>query len=134
MDKNPVYQIKNFNQSIWYDNIQRALLTEGKLTKMINEDGVCGVTSNPTIFEKAIAGSNDYDTEIKKLVSEGKSAGEIYDFLTIKDVSLAADLLYKTYEATKGKDGYVSIEVSPKYAYDTNKTIDEALRLKKRNK
>jgi transaldolase len=131
MDKNPVYQIKNFGQSIWYDNIQRSFITAGKLANMVSEDGVCGVTSNPTIFEKAIGGSSDYDAEIKKLVAGGKTADEIYDSLTIKDVSLAADVLSETYRASEGKDGYVSIEVSPKYAYDTGKTIDEAVRLAK---
>ena len=129
MGKNRVYQIKNFGQSIWYDNIERSILTSGKLEKMIEEDGVCGVTSNPTIFEKAITQSNEYDSEIEELVAKGKTAEEVYSSLTIKDVTLAADILYKVYKETEGKDGYVSIEVSPKIAYDIEETIGEAQKL-----
>lgn len=131
MGKNRVSQIKDFGQSIWYDNIQRSLITSGKLAGLVKEDCVCGVTSNPTIFEKAINGSKDYDEDIQKLISQGKSAEEIYDFLTIKDVSLAADVMSGTYRETKGRDGFVSLEVSPKYAFDVSKTVDEALRLVK---
>jgi len=129
LGKNRVYQIKNFGQSIWYDNIERSILTSGKLEKMIEEDGVCGVTSNPTIFEKAITQSNEYDSEIEELVAKGKTAEEVYSSLTIKDVTLAADILYKVYKETEGKDGYVSIEVSPKIAYDIEETIGEAQKL-----
>jgi len=129
MGKNSVYQIKNFGQSIWYDNIERSILTSGKLEKMVEEDGISGVTSNPTIFEKAITQSNEYDPEIKEMAGENKTAEEVYESLTIKDVTLAADILYKIYKETERKDGYVSIEVSPKYAYDIDQTICEAQRL-----
>jgi len=129
MGKNPVYQIKNFGQSIWYDNIERSILTSGKLEKMVEEDGVCGVTSNPTIFEKAITQSKEYDSEIEELTWKNKTPEEVYESLTIKDVTLAADILYKIYKETERKDGYVSIEVPPKYAYDIEKTIDEAQKL-----
>ncbi len=129
MEKNPVYQIKNFGQSIWYDNIERSILTSGKLEKMVEEDGICGVTSNPTIFEKAITWSKEYDSEIEELVQKNKTAEEVYESLTIKDVTLAADILHKTYKETERKDGYVSIEVPPKYAYDFDRTVDEAQKL-----
>ncbi len=129
MGKNPVYQIKNFGQSIWYDNIERSILTSGKLEKMVEEDGVCGVTSNPTIFEKAITQSKEYDSEIEELTRKNKTAEEVYESLTIKDVTLAADILYKIYKETERKDGYVSIEVPPKYAYDIEQTINEAQKL-----
>ncbi len=129
MEKNPVYQIKNFGQSIWYDNIERSILTSGKLEKMAVKDGISGVTSNPTIFEKAITQSNEYDSEIEEMARKGKTVEEVYSTLTIKDVTLAADILYRVYKETEGKDGYVSIEVSPKIAYDIEETIGEAQKL-----
>jgi len=129
MGKSRVYQIKNFGQSVWYDNIERSILTSGKLEKMVEEDGICGVTSNPTIFEKAITQSRDYDAEIEELARKRKTAEEVYNNLTIKDVTLAADILYRKYKETEGKDGYVSIEVPPKYAYDIEETIGEAQKL-----
>jgi len=129
MGKTRVYQIKNFGQSIWYDNIERSILTSGKLGKMVKQDGICGVTSNPTIFEKAITRSSDYDSEIKELARRGKTVEEVYSSLTIRDVTLATDILHKIYKETEGKDGYVSIEVPPKYAYDIEETISEAQKL-----
>jgi transaldolase len=129
MGKNPVYQIRDFGQSIWYDNIERSILTSGKLERMIEQDGISGVTSNPTIFEKAITESSEYDVEIEQLARKKKTAEEVYNSLTIKDVTLAADILYGIYKETKGKDGYVSIEVPPKYAYDIDQTINEAQKL-----
>jgi len=129
MGNNPVYQIRNFGQSIWYDNIERSILTSGKLEKMVEEDGISGVTSNPTIFEKAIIQSSDYDAEIEELARKKKTAEEVYNSLTIKDVTLAADILWRIYKETERKDGYVSIEVPPKYAYDIDQTINEAQKL-----
>ncbi|MCJ7646526.1 transaldolase, partial [bacterium] len=129
MGKSRIYQIKNFGQSVWYDNIERSILTSGKLEKMVEEDGICGVTSNPTIFEKAITQSKDYDAEIEELARKRKTAEEVYNNLTIKDVTLAADILYRIYKETEGKDWYVSIEVPPKYAYDIEETIGEAQKL-----
>ena len=129
MGKSRIYQIRNFGQSVWYDNIERSILTSGKLEKMVEEDGICGVTSNPTIFEKAITQSKDYDAEIEELARKRKTAEEVYNNLTIKDVTLAADILYRIYKETEGKDGYVSIEVPPKYAYDIEETIGEAQKL-----
>jgi transaldolase len=129
MGKSRIYQIRNFGQSVWYDNIERSILTSGRLEKMVEEDGICGVTSNPTIFEKAITQSRDYDAEIEELARKRKTAEEVYNNLTIKDVTLAADILYRIYKETEGKDGYVSIEVPPKYAYDIEETIGEAQKL-----
>jgi len=129
MGKSRIYQIRNFGQSVWYDNIERSILTSGRLEKMVEEDGICGVTSNPTIFEKAITQSKDYDAEIEELARKRKTAEEVYNNLTIKDVTLAADILYRIYKETEGKDGYVSIEVPPKYAYDIEETIGEAQKL-----
>jgi transaldolase/glucose-6-phosphate isomerase len=123
-----IKELAELGQSIWFDYIRRSLITNSDLQAMIDE-GLLGVTANPSIFEKAIAGSADYDEEIKTLVDEGKSVEEIYDVLSIKDVGLAADLFKPVYEATDGKDGYVSLEVSPEIAHDTSKTIEEAKRL-----
>jgi len=119
-------------QSIWYDNIRRAMLTSGDLAKKIEEDDLRGVTSNPTIFEKAITGSNDYDEQLRALVQQGKSVSEIYEDLVVDDIASAADILKPVYDKTDGIDGYISLEVSPRLAYDTQGTIEEADRLFKR--
>ena len=121
-------ELENMGQSIWLDYIQRSMITSGKLKKLI-DIGLRGVTSNPAIFEKAIAGSNDYDEDLKQLLKTDQSIVEIYEALAIKDISLAADQLRGVYDSTGGKDGYVSLEVSPELAYDTEKTIAEAKRL-----
>jgi len=112
-------------QSPWYDNIDRRLLKSGELKRLF-ETGLVGVTSNPTIFEKAVSGSDEYDGEIKRLSGEGKSALEIYDMLTIADIERAADLLKNTYEESAHTDGYVSIEVLPEYAHDAETTVKSA--------
>ena len=126
---NRLVEIMKLGQSIWYDNIRRAMLTTGDLRKKIEEDDLRGVTSNPTIFEKAITGSTDYDEQLGKLVQAGKSVSEIYEDLVVDDISNAADTLKPVYDKTDGLDGYISLEVSPKLAYDTQGTIDEASRL-----
>ncbi|MFQ3535803.1 MAG: transaldolase family protein, partial [Aggregatilineales bacterium] len=115
-------------QSIWYDNIRRSLL-EGSGLRRLVEQGVLGVTSNPTIFERAIVGSVDYDTALQSLVQAGKSVEEIYEALAIEDIRAAADILQPVYEQTNGVDGYISLEVSPKLAHDTEGTVAEARRL-----
>ena len=125
---NNLQQLAQHGQSIWYDNIQRKMLTGGGLQAMIDQ-GLLGMTSNPTIFEKAIGGSSDYDAALQKLVAQGATAEQIYDALTIEDVGLAADLFRPVFERTKGKDGYVSIEVSPRLAHDTAGTLADARRL-----
>ena len=122
------HQIAEAGQSLWLDYMRRRFVEDGGLSKMI-EAGVRGVTSNPTIFEKAIAGSSDYDEQLKELVSRGSSTEEIYEALVAEDIRKAADLLRSTYEATDGVDGYVSLEVSPELAHKTDATIAEARRL-----
>lgn len=117
-----------FGQSPWYDNIERGMLLTGKFKDLI-QDGIRGVTSNPTIFEKAINGSKYYDEDIARLAKEGKDAQAIYDDLTTWDIAKAADLLLDLYKLSKGADGYVSIEVSPHLAHDTAGTVAEAKRL-----
>jgi transaldolase/glucose-6-phosphate isomerase len=125
---NNLQQLAQHGQSIWYDNIQRKMLTGGGLQAMIDQ-GLLGMTSNPTIFEKAIGGSSDYDAAMQKLVAQGATVEQIYDALTIEDVGLAADLFRPVFERTHGKDGYVSIEVSPRLAHDTAGTLADARRL-----
>lgn len=126
---NPLQRLGEFGQSPWLDFIRRGFIEDGSLGRLIEEDGIMGVTSNPAIFEAAIAGSSDYDEAILVLTGEGLSAEEIYDRLSIEDVGAAADLFLPGYEATKGKDGYVSLEVSPHLARDTEGTIEDARRL-----
>ncbi|HEV2799143.1 MAG TPA: bifunctional transaldolase/phosoglucose isomerase [Pyrinomonadaceae bacterium] len=129
---NPLVEIMKLGQSIWYDNIRRAMLISGDLTKKIEEDDLRGVTSNPTIFEKAITGSNDYDEQLRQLVQAGKGVSEIYEDLVVDDIGRAADILKPVYDKTDGIDGYISLEVNPGLAYKTQETIDEADRLFKR--
>jgi transaldolase/glucose-6-phosphate isomerase len=126
---NRLVEIMKLGQSIWYDNIRRAMLTSGDLAKKIEEDDLRGVTSNPTIFEKAITGSTDYDEQLRQLVQAGKSVGEIYEDLVTQDIGAAADILRPVYDRTDGVDGYISLEVNPALAYKTRETIDEATRL-----
>ncbi len=128
MTTNRVKELARLSQSVWYDNISRQLLTSGGLRNLIDE-GLLGMTSNPTIFEKAIAGSSDYDDAIRQRIDGGAGVGEIYDALTIEDVGMAADEFRRVYDRTDGRDGYVSIEVAPTLAYDTRRTIAEARRL-----
>ena len=129
MKNNPLLDLQTLGQSIWMDYINREMITSGKLKRLIEEDGVSGVTSNPSIFEKAIAESSDYDEAILALTLEGKTTDEIYQLLTVEDIQMVADLLRPTYDQTNGQDGFVSLEVSPKLAYDTAGTIEEARRL-----
>jgi transaldolase len=129
MNKNPLIILESFGQSIWLDYLQRNALENGEFKRWIEEDGSSGITSNPSIFEKAIAGSHDYDTSIRALALEGKTVEGIYQALTIEDIQHAADLFRPTYDRLKGADGFVSLEVSPKLAYDTAGTIAEARQL-----
>jgi len=130
MSSNPLTQLSPLGQSVWLDLIRRNMLTKGgEMQKLIENDGVRGVTSNPAIFEKAINGSPDYDEEIRSLGKQGKDAVGIYETLAIADVGAAADFFRALYDSTKGADGYVSIEVSPKLAHDTEGTLVEARRL-----
>jgi transaldolase/glucose-6-phosphate isomerase len=129
MNNNPLLNLQSFGQSVWLDFIRRGIITSGELGQLIDEDGLRGVTSNPAIFEKAISGSHDYDSTIRTLALEGKSTEELYQSLTIEDIRMATGLFRPVYEKTDGKDGFVSLEVSPHLAYDTGATIEEAQRL-----
>jgi transaldolase len=129
MQENPLLKLETFGQSIWIDFIRRSTLTSGELRQFIEKDGVLGVTSNPSIFEKAIAGSHDYDSAIRTLALEDKNVEEIYQALTVEDIQRAADLFRPVYDRLEGADGFVSLEVSPRLAYDTPGTISEARRL-----
>ena len=133
---NPLRRLQDFGQSVWYDNIERRMLHSGELARMIHEDGLRGITSNPTIFEKAITGSNDYDTSLAKYLNSGSRQDNraLFFNLAIEDIQGAADLLKPVYDQTEGRDGYVSLEVSPDLAYDTEATIAEAERLHERVK
>ncbi len=126
---NPLVQLAKAGQSVWFDQMERKLITTGKLQKMIDEDDLRGLTSNPTIFEKAIGGSEDYDGQLRMLASQGKSRDEIYDELVLEDIGNAADVFRPVYDRTGGDDGYVSLEVSPLLASKTADTVAEAKRL-----
>lgn len=121
-------QLATTGQSIWLDYIRRAFLTNGDLQSLVDE-GVRGVTSNPAIFEKAIAGSADYDADLRRLAEAGHTTKQIYEELALEDIRLAAEILRPVYERTQGLDGYVSFEVNPMLAHDTAGTIEEATRI-----
>ncbi len=126
---NPLVQLARHGQSFWLDNISRDLISSGRLSRLIDEDGLKGMTSNPAIFEKSITGSTDYDDDIGLLAAQGRNAVEIYEALAVADIRQAADRLSAVYDATEGADGYVSLEVSPELADDTAGTVAEARRL-----
>src|SRR5438876_5256064 len=126
---NPLAELAKVGQSVWYDQMERRLIATGKLKQMIEEDDLRGMTSNPTIFEKAIGGSEDYDAQLRQLAAQNKSRDEIYDVLVLDDISKSADIFRPVFERCKGGDGFISIEVSPLLANDTKGTIAEAKRL-----
>lgn len=126
---NPLQQLHAYGQSVWYDNLSRDLLQDGGLQRLITDYGVLGITSNPTIFAKAIAESSLYDDEVRRGIEAGEDAQSIFEHLAVADISAAADLLLPIYENTGGYDGYVSLEVSPTLANDTQGTVAEARRL-----
>jgi len=129
MGTNPLRELENLGQAIWIDFIQRGSIFSGDLQKWIEEDGITGVTSNPSIFEKGITGSRDYDGAILASARSGKSALQIYESLVVEDIQRAADLFRPVYDRLEGRDGYVSLEVSPHLARDTSGTVAEARRL-----
>ena len=129
MKENSLLQLQTFGQSIWMDFIRRGTISSGELKQLIEEDGLSGMTSNPSIFEKAIAGSHDYDDAIRKLALQGESVDQIYAALTVEDIQRSADLFRPIYDRLDGSDGFVSLEVSPYLARDTDKTIADARRL-----
>jgi transaldolase len=128
---NRLKEVKKYGQSIWLDYIRRDMLMNGELKRLVEEDGVSGVTSNPTIFEKAINSSNDYDDVLSNLLEAVPNADTktIFEQLAIEDIRMAADILGPVFEKTGGIDGYVSMEVSPHLAHDTEQTISDAERL-----
>lgn len=127
--RNPLRQLKQHGQSVWLDNLSRALIKSGELQRLIDEDGISGITSNPAIFAAAIAGSDAYDGQIRELADGGIDTLTLYETLAIDDIRAAADLLRPTFDATGGADGFVSLEVNPHLARDTDGTLDEAERL-----
>jgi len=129
MDSNPLLKLKALGQSIWLDYIERGMFESGELAHLIKRDGLAGITSNPAIFEKAITGHEDYDAEITRLARSARNATEMYETIVFEDIGHAADLFLQVYDRSKRRDGFVSIEVSPHLAYDTDKTVKEAVRL-----
>jgi len=129
MSINPLKRVETLGQSIWLDYIRRDLITSGRLRRLIEEDGLRGITSNPAIFQKAIVESHEYDDDIRSLALMGRSAEEIYEAVSQKDVQRAADEFRPLYDQTDGTDGYVSLEVNPHLAHDAPGTLAEARRL-----
>ena len=126
---NRLRQLNDFGQTVWYDNLNRELIRSGELQRMIDEDGVSGGTSNPSIFEKAVNSGTAYDEHLRRLVDEDLELPQIYDELTVTDVQQSADLFRPIYDRTEGADGYASLEVSPLLANDTQASIEAAHRL-----
>jgi transaldolase len=124
----PLHKLAEAGQSVWYDNISRDLLTSGELEKL-RRRGIRGVTSNPTIFEKAIAETKSYDPAVESLAKKGLDARQVFEHLAIDDIRAACDVLRPVFDETKGQDGYVSLEVSPELAFDTTGTLADAKRL-----
>lgn len=124
-----LYEISKLGQSIWLDYIDRGLIRSGGLRKLVDEDGVLGLTSNPTIFQKAISQGKDYEEDIVKLAQQGKTARDIYEHLTVSDIQETADILNPVYEKTNGIDGFISLEPPAAFAYDLPGTIKEVERL-----
>jgi transaldolase len=125
---NPLHELAALGQSVWYDNIDRGQLQSGMFKRMLEEDGISGVTANPTIFDKSIGQGHAYDEQMEQLIREGKDAGDIYEAMVIGDIRTVADMLRPIYDNTNGLDGYVSLEVSPDLAHDTEGTIKEVRR------
>ncbi len=132
MTDNRVKQVQKFGQSIWLDFIRREMIQSGELTKLIQEDGIRGITSNPKIFDQVITGSDDYDETIGELTGKGLGPAEIYRDLTVGDVQMAADLFRDLYNNSDGNHGFVSLEVNPHLAHDSAATINEARELWRR--
>jgi len=128
---NPLKELQRYGQSFWLDYIRRSLITDGELKRLVKEDGLRGVTSNPTIFQKAIAGSSDYDDTLKDIieVDPQMKARTLYEKLAVEDIQLAADVLRGVYEETDGADGFVCLELSPDLAHDTKGSLEEARRI-----
>jgi transaldolase len=126
--QNSLFRLKDFGVSVWCDELSRDMIRGGALKKLIDEKAVVGVTSNPSIFQKAMSEGNAYDADIEKLAAAGRTADQIFDALAVEDIREACEVLRPVYEATRGEDGYVSIEVLPSLAADTEATVEEAAR------
>jgi transaldolase len=126
--QNSLFRLKDFGVSVWCDELSRDMIRGGALKKLIDEKAVVGVTSNPSIFQKAMSEGNAYDADIEKLAAAGRTADQIFDALAVEDIREACEVLRPVYEATLGEDGYVSIEVLPSLAADTEATVEEAAR------
>ena len=129
MASHPLRELNTFGQSVWLDNLSRPLIRSGELKRLVEEDGISGVTSNPAIFNKAMTGGDAYDEAMTALARDGRSTTAIYEELAMTDIREACDVLRPVYDRTDGGDGFVSLEVSPHLAADTQGTIDEARRL-----
>jgi transaldolase len=129
MTSNPLLRLNNMGQSVWYDNIRRGLMESGELARMVAAGEIRGVTSNPTIFEKAIAHSGEYDSAIRRLAGQGITAAQAYEQLAVEDIRAAADVFRPVYDTSGGLDGYISLEVSPALANNADATVREAVRL-----
>jgi len=127
--QNALLGLQKYGQSVWLDYIRRNIILNGDLQKLIDQDGLRGITSNPSIFEKAIGGSNDYTDLLTQLGKQGLPTGQIYERIVVRDIQDSADKLLPVYKSTNRRDGYVSLEVSPTLARDTQGTIEEARRL-----
>jgi len=123
-EHNPLLKLQDYGQSIWLDFIRRGMLESGELQELIDEDGLRGVTVNPSILDEAIRQTNDYKEAIEELAAQGKTAREMYETLAIEDVQRAADMFRPNYDGSEGRFGFVSLEVSPRLAYDTDGTIE----------
>ncbi len=130
-NENPLKRLSEFGQSVWLDNINRDLIESGDLGRLIENDGISGVTTNPSIFEKAISGSDEYDAILTELFKADLSGVDVFNGLAVEDVRDAADILRPVFEQTGGEDGYVSIEVPPNLANDTEASIEAAHKLHK---
>jgi transaldolase len=128
-EKSRLHKLSELGQSVWIDYLSRDLLNSGELARMMKEDSVVGVTSNPTIFQKAISSGDAYDEQLREVLAEEDDAKEIFLRLAVRDVSAALELLRPVWDEGNGQDGYVSIEVDPNLAYDTEATVAEAVRL-----
>ncbi|MEX2426355.1 MAG: transaldolase, partial [Thermomicrobiaceae bacterium] len=126
---NPLRELAEVGQSFWLDNLSRELIESGELRKLIDDDGLRGITSNPTIFEKAFSSGEAYDQEIARLAGEGLSVDQVFEVIAIEDIRSAADMLRPVYDETGGADGFVSLELPPSLAFDTDGSISEAKRL-----
>src|SRR5215218_5488975 len=126
---NRLREIEALGQAIWIDNLNRQLLDDGTLRALVEQDGISGVTSNPTIFEKGMGHSDRYDDAFREIAAETSDPQQVFERLALQDVREAADLLRPTFDATNGQDGYVSFELPAAIAFDAQRSIDEAQRL-----